>query len=123
MTDQATHIETTSGNRGLQFEEALIFELDSPGSTAVDLEPPAHDKDRLGGLRRKGSIGLPGLSEPEVVRHYTRLSQKNYSIDTGFYPLGSCTMKHNPRLNEKMARLPGLGDIHPFQPESTVQGA
>ena len=68
-------------------------------------------------------IGLPGLSEPEVVRHYTRLSQKNYSIDSGFYPLGSCTMKHNPRLNEKMARLPGFADIHPLQPVKTVQGA
>ena len=74
MTDQTTHIQTISGNRGLQFEEALIFELDSPGSTAVDLEPPAHDNERLGGLRRSGSIGLPGLSEPEEVRHDTRLS-------------------------------------------------
>ncbi|MGE5504155.1 MAG: aminomethyl-transferring glycine dehydrogenase subunit GcvPB, partial [Actinomycetota bacterium] len=59
----------------------------------------------------------------QVVRHYTRLSQKNYGIDSGFYPLGSCTMKHNPRLGEKMARLPGLADLHPFQPQSTVQGA
>lgn len=123
MTDMQNEKTTVSGNRGLSFEEALIFELDSPGSTAVDFDPPAHDMDRLGGLRRRGPVGLPGLSEPEVVRHYTRLSQKNYSIDTGFYPLGSCTMKHNPRLNEKMARLPGLGDIHPFQPESTIQGA
>ncbi|MBT7450215.1 MAG: aminomethyl-transferring glycine dehydrogenase subunit GcvPB, partial [Rhodospirillaceae bacterium] len=82
MTDYS-NIETTSGNRGLSFEEPLIFELDSQGSTAVDLEEPSHDMDRLGGLRRRGSIGLPGLSEPEVVRHYTRLSQKNYSIDSG----------------------------------------
>ena len=57
------------------------------------------------------------------MRHYTRLSQKNYAIDIGLYPLGSCTMKHNPRLNEKMARLPGFADIHPLQPVSTVQGA
>ena len=57
------------------------------------------------------------------MRHYVRLSQKNYAIDSGIYPLGSCTMKHNPRLNEKMARLPGFGDIHPFQPVSTVPGA
>jgi glycine dehydrogenase subunit 2 len=64
----------------------------------------------------RGPIGLPGLSEPEVMRHYVRLSQKNYAIDSGLYPLGSCTMKHNPRLNEKMARLPGFGDIHPLQP-------
>ena len=74
-------------------------------------------------MRERGSIGLPGLSEPEVIRHYTRLSQKNFAIDSGFYPLGSCTMKHNPRLNEKLARLPGLSDIHPIQPERTVQGA
>ena len=58
-----------------------------------------------------------------MIRHYIRLSQKNYAIDSGLYPLGSCTMKHNPRLNEKLARLPGLADIHPLQPESTVQGA
>jgi glycine dehydrogenase subunit 2 len=114
---------TLTGNKGLSVEEPLIFEQDSPGKSAVDLPAvPAHD-DRLGGLRRRGGVGLPGLSEPEVVRHYTRLSQKNYGIDTGVYPLGSCTMKHNPRLNEKMARLPGFADIHPFQPESTVQGA
>jgi len=114
---------TLTGNKGLQVEEPLIFEQDSPGKCAVDLPPvPAYD-DRLGGLRRQGGVGLPGLAEPEVVRHYTRLSQKNYGIDTGFYPLGSCTMKHNPRLNEKMARLPGFIDIHPFQPDSTVQGA
>ncbi len=120
--------ETLTGNRGLHLEEPLIFELDSPGASAVDLpapvaSAPADVTDSLGGLRRQGPIGLPGLSEPEVVRHYTRLSQKNYSIDAGFYPLGSCTMKYNPRLNEKMARLPGFADIHPFQPVSTVQGA
>ena len=115
--------QTVSGHRGLSFEEAIIFEIDTPGSSAVDLPEPEHDRDRLGGLRRRGGVGLPGLSEPDVVRHYTRLSQKNYSIDSGFYPLGSCTMKHNPRLNEKMARLPGLADIHPFQPASTAQGA
>ncbi|MBL8631259.1 MAG: aminomethyl-transferring glycine dehydrogenase subunit GcvPB [Rhodospirillaceae bacterium] len=114
---------TTSGNIGLQIEQALIFELNTSGSTAVDLPAAPKVRTRLGNLKNDKPIGLPGLSEPEVVRHYTRLSQKNYSIDTGFYPLGSCTMKHNPRLNEKMARLPGLADIHPFQPESTAQGA
>jgi len=80
-------------------------------------------KDRLGGLARSAPIGLPGLSEPETVRHYTRLSRQNYAIDLGLFPLGSCTMKHNPRLNEKMARLPGFADIHPLQPVDTVQGA
>jgi glycine dehydrogenase subunit 2 len=114
---------TVSGNRGLQLEEELIFEQGAEGRTGVDLPEPQKVKSRLGGLERTGTIGLPGLSEPQVVRHYTRLSQKNYAIDMGLYPLGSCTMKHNPRLNEKMARMPGLGDIHPLQPVSTVQGA
>ena len=114
---------TITGNRGLQMEEALIFEIGEEGRTGVDLPDAPKVKDRLGGLKRQGRIGLPGLSEPQVVRHFVRLSQKNYSIDAGLYPLGSCTMKHNPRLNEKMARLPGLGDIHPLQPASTVQGA
>jgi glycine dehydrogenase subunit 2 len=114
---------TFTGNRGLVIEEPLIFEQDQPGRTGVDLPAPPTYRDHLGGLRRKGAIGLPGLAEPQVVRHYTRLSQKNYAIDMGLYPLGSCTMKHNPRLNEKMARLPGLGDLHPLQPVSTVQGA
>ncbi len=114
---------TASGHKGLQFEQNLIFEQDTPGMTAVDLPAMPTSKQRLGDVKRSGPIGLPGLSEPEVVRHYTRLSQKNYAIDSGFYPLGSCTMKHNPRLNEKMARLPGFAEIHPFQPVSTVQGA
>ncbi|MEO8557541.1 MAG: aminomethyl-transferring glycine dehydrogenase subunit GcvPB [Rhodospirillales bacterium] len=116
-------VETFSGNRGLQLEEPLIFEQDSPGRSGVDLPEPPAVKARLGGLERKGAVGLPGLSEPQVVQHYTRLSQKNYAIDSGLYPLGSCTMKHNPRLNEKMARLPGFADIHPLQPLSTVPGA
>ncbi len=77
---------------------------------------------RIGTLLR-GGIGLPGLSEPQAVRHYTRLSRQNYAIDLGLFPLGSCTMKHNPRLNEKVARLPGFADIHPLQPQETVQGA
>jgi glycine dehydrogenase subunit 2 len=115
--------ETASGNRGLAIEEPLIFEQGERGRSAVDLpELPPH-QPRLAGLERRGEIGLPGLAEPQVVRHYTRLSQKNYGIDTGLFPLGSCTMKHNPRLNEKLARLPGFADIHPLQPVSTVQGA
>ena len=115
--------DTFTGNRGLRLEEPLIFEQDAPGRSGVDLPEPPPVQSRLGGLDREGAIGLPGLSEPQVVRHYTRLSQKNYAIDAGFYPLGSCTMKHNPRLNEKMARLPGFSDLHPLQPEATVQGA
>ncbi len=114
---------THSGHRGLVMDEPLIFEQGATGRCGVDLPEPEKARNRLGGLARAGAIGLPGLSEPQVVRHYVRLSQKNYSIDAGLYPLGSCTMKHNPRLNEKVARLPGFADIHPLQPVSTVQGA
>ncbi len=110
-------------NKGLVLDEPLIFEQGAEGRTGIDLPELPKYKERLGGVRRRAAIGLPGLSEPQVVRHYTRLSQKNFGIDSTFYPLGSCTMKHNPRLNEKMARLPGFGDLHPMQPTSTVQGA
>jgi glycine dehydrogenase subunit 2 len=115
---------TTTGNRGLMLEEPLLFEIGRADVTGVDLpEIDASAPTRLGGLARTDAIGLVGLTEPETVRHYTRLSRQNYGIDLGFFPLGSCTMKHNPRLNEKMARLPGFADIHPLQPVSTVQGA
>ena len=116
-------MSTFSGNKGPLIEEPLIFEQSTPGVCGVDWEKPEEFEDRLGGLRKKGSIGLPDIAEPTVIRHYTRLSQKNVGIDTVFYPLGSCTMKYNPRLNEKAARLPGLSQAHPFQPVSTVQGA
>lgn len=111
---------TFTGNHGLQLEEPLIFELDTHGLCGVDWPETPLPRTYLNNLER-AEIGLPGLSEPMVIRHYTRLSQKNYSIDAGLYPLGSCTMKHNPRLNEKIARL--FGDIHPLQPTSTLQGA
>jgi glycine dehydrogenase subunit 2 len=107
----------------IDLDEPLIFEQGQAGRCGVDLPPIQQHRLRLNGLIRIGDIGLPGLSEPQVVRHYTRLSQKNYGIDSVFYPLGSCTMKHNPRLNEKMARMSGLADLHPMQPTSTVQGA
>jgi glycine dehydrogenase subunit 2 len=116
-------LQTISGDRGLDHEEGLIFELGRPGMTGVDIPEVQLSETRLGDIRRRHPIGLPGLSEPEVIRHYVRLSRMNYAIDAGIYPLGSCTMKHNPRLNEKMARLPGFGDIHPLQPQQTVQGA
>lgn len=117
-------VETITGNRGLQIEEGLIFDNGALDVTGVDF-PAADDalEDRLGTLARTSEIGLPGLSEPETMRHYVRLSQKNFSIDAGLYPLGSCTMKHNPRLNEKMARLDGFMNLHPMQPHKTVQGA
>jgi glycine dehydrogenase subunit 2 len=119
----ATPVMTFTGNRGLLMEEPLIFEQGQDGRTAVDLPEPRATELRIGNVKPRKAIGLPGLSEPQVIRHYTRLSQKNYAIDAGLYPLGSCTMKHNPRLNEAMARLPGFADIHPLQPISTVQGA
>jgi len=112
-----------TGNRALDMEEALIFDTGRPDATGVDIEDAAPFASRLGGHARAGEIGLPGLTEPEAVRHYVRLSRNNYSIDAGLYPLGSCTMKHNPRLNEKMARLTGFCDVHPLQPISTIQGA
>ncbi len=115
--------QTFTGARALDMEEALIFESGRFDATGVDIEAPAPFAARLGPLARAAAPDLPGLSEPEAVRHYVRLSRDNYSIDAGLYPLGSCTMKHNPRLNEKMARLPGFGDTHPLQPVSTAQGA
>ena len=117
--------QTMTGNRALMLEEPLIFEIGSTKQTGVDFEaePRPAAVSRLGGLERSKPINLPGLSEPEAVRHYTRLSRQNYAIDLGVFPLGSCTMKHNPRLNEKVARLPGFADVHPLQPQETVQGA
>jgi glycine cleavage system P protein (glycine dehydrogenase) subunit 2 len=115
--------ETTSGNRGLLQAEPLMFEIGSPRNSGVDLPQPKGGDDRLGGLARKAPLDLPGLSEPETMRHFVRLSQKNYAIDLGLFPLGSCTMKHNPRLNERAARFEGFADLHPLAPIATVQGA
>ena len=103
--------------------EPLIFELGKPGRRGVRF--PATDvpeTDLPAELRREG-LAWPEVSEIDVVRHYTRLSQKNHAVDTGFYPLGSCTMKYNPKINEAVARLPGFAAIHPYQDEGTVQGA
>ncbi|NYF34222.1 glycine dehydrogenase subunit 2 [Sphingopyxis sp. JAI108] len=113
---------TFTGNRALMLEEPLIFEIGGADTTGVDFDEDAPGAD-LGALARSAPIGLPGLSESETVRHYTRLSRQNYAIDLGLFPLGSCTMKHNPRLNEKVARMPGFADVHPLQPQETVQGA
>ncbi len=122
-TSGSTGNPTFTGNRALMLEEPLIFEVGAPDVTGVDLEAVPPHASRLGALARTAPIGLPGLAEGEAVRHFTRLSRQNYGIDMGFFPLGSCTMKHNPRLNEKMARLPGFADIHPLAPQNTVQGA
>jgi len=110
-------------NKGLDHDEPLLFDIGDLDKSGVDIQNPKNKKNLLGESFENRNIGLPGLSEPESIRHYVRLSRKNYSIDAGLYPLGSCTMKHNPRLNEKLARLDGFAKVHPLQPSSTCQGA
>jgi glycine dehydrogenase subunit 2 len=109
-------------------EEKLLFEKDHPGRVGASVPPcdvPVADpKAVLGTLARAQAPALlPEMSEVDVVRHFTRLSTYNFAIDLGLYPLGSCTMKYNPKLNEEVARLEGLARIHPLQPAETVQGA
>jgi glycine dehydrogenase subunit 2 len=107
--------------------EGLIFEKSSPGKRAFELPPldvpTADPASTLGtNYRRNGIDGFPEVSEIEVIRHFTRLSTWNYAIDLGMYPLGSCTMKYNPRVNEFVARLDGLATEHPYQPQELSQG-
>ncbi|MDZ4372527.1 MAG: aminomethyl-transferring glycine dehydrogenase subunit GcvPB [Phenylobacterium sp.] len=118
----AAGFQSLTGGRGLLQDEPLIFELGGWAKTGVDLPAPEADASDLAGLCRD-RVALPGLSEPEAMRHFVRLSQKNHAIDLALYPLGSCTMKHNPRLNEKAARMAGFADLHPLQPAATTQGA
>jgi glycine dehydrogenase subunit 2 len=107
--------------------EALLFEISSPGKRAYmlpALDVPAVDAAALlGESYRSQSAELPEVSEVEVIRHFTRLSTWNYAIDLGMYPLGSCTMKYNPRVNELAARIEGLAEAHPYRPESLAQGS
>ena len=112
----------TPTQTGLNHETELLIHHSHVSACGVDLPEVAQFQLQTGQKKRE-KIGLPEVNEPQVIRHFVRLSRQNYSIDAGFYPLGSCTMKHNPRLNEKMARLPGFADIHPLQDESTIQGA
>jgi glycine dehydrogenase subunit 2 len=113
----------------LQRERArTIFEKGAPGRrafTCPDLDVPEVDRERLLApeLRRSRPARLPEVSEPELVRHYVRLSKRNFDLDSGFYPLGSCTMKHNPRLHERVAALPGHARLHPLQHPARAQGA
>ena len=110
-------------------EETLtIFQKGAPGRRAFqcpELDVPEVDPEELlpGALRRASPPRLPELSEPEIVRHYVRLSKRNFDLDSGFYPLGSCTMKHNPRLHERVAALPGHARLHPLQDPACAQGA
>jgi glycine cleavage system P protein (glycine dehydrogenase) subunit 2 len=127
MSGREAHSMTGGGPR--QREAAVtIFERGAPGRRAFQCPPvdvpetpveqllPAH-------LRRSRPARLPEVSEPEIVRHYVRLSKRNFDLDSGFYPLGSCTMKHNPRLHERVAALPGHARLHPLQDAERAQGA
>ena len=117
---------TTPGRSGLILDEPLLFERSRPGRPGLPVEPadvpPADPAALLGDAFRDDIEDFPELSEIDVVRHFTRLSQWNYSIDAGMYPLGSCTMKYNPKLNEVAAALPGIADVHPLTPASATQG-
>jgi glycine dehydrogenase subunit 2 len=109
-------------------DESLLFETSSPGKVGYQLPPldvpPVNAADALGhDAIREEIAGFPEVSEVEVIRHFTRLSTWNYAIDLGLYPLGSCTMKYNPRVNEAVARIDGLAWAHPYQPENLSQGA
>src|SRR5678809_1122919 len=108
--------------------EQLLFEIGSAGRRAYDLPPLDTDSRPLEeivdrGLLRDSVEGMPELSEVEVVRHFTRLSTWNYHIDLGLYPLGSCTMKYNPKINELVSRLEGFAMAHPYMPTELSQGA
>jgi glycine dehydrogenase subunit 2 len=115
--------DTFTGHKALQLEVPLLFEEGSYEQSGVDMPQPEGLSGKLGDHAADAPVDLPAFSEPGAMRHFVRLSQKNYAIDMGIFPLGSCTMKHNPRLNERVARLPGFADIHPMQPQKTVQGA
>jgi glycine dehydrogenase subunit 2 len=108
--------------------QPLIFEITKPGRIGYslpDLDIPEVDLSTLlpEGLLREEAAELPEVSELDIMRHYTALSKRNHGVDSGFYPLGSCTMKYNPKINESVARFPGFANIHPLQDEETVQGA
>lgn len=114
---------TYSAVGGIQHEEPLLFEHAHEAAESIGLPGVQGDiSPELGAFSRSDDANIPGLSEPETVRHFVRMSQWNHGIETGFYPLGSCTMKYNPRVNEQVVRLPGLANIHPDQPADSVQG-
>jgi len=113
-----------SGTTGIQHEEKLVFEREHHNASSIQLPGVEGALDAsLLALSRSKSAHIPNLSEPETVRHFVRMSQWNHGIETGFYPLGSCTMKYNPRVNEQIARLDGFAHIHPEQSDESVQGA
>ena len=107
----------------MKYYDKLVFELSKPGRTGYSLPEPSAPAAIPAELRRESAPALPEVSEVDVVRHYTNLSQMNFGVDTGFYPLGSCTMKYNPKINEEISALPGFQGLHPLQPAETVEGA
>ena len=110
----------------MKYYDKLIFELSKPGRCGYSLPANPWEKgteEIPAALRRSEEANLPEVSELDLVRHYTNLSNMNFGVDTGFYPLGSCTMKYNPKINEEMAAMPGFKTLHPLQPDCTVQGA
>ena len=125
-------MSTAGQHRAISFIEAAddqltIFDRSRPGRRAFmppPLDVPERPLDELlpATLRRAIPAALPEVSEPEIVRHYNRLSKRNFDLDTGFYPLGSCTMKHNPKLHERVAALPGNSRLHPLQRPAAAQG-
>ena len=108
----------------MKYYDKLIFELSKEGRRGYSLPENrlgGHSIDELPGALRRGSEPLlPQVSEFDVVRHYTNVSNKNFGVDTGFYPLGSCTMKYNPKINEEVAALPAFTSLHPLQPAETA---
>lgn len=111
----------------MKYYDKIIFELSREGRKGYELPADTYNTDGLAAipsvLMRQEEAGLPEVSELEVVRHYTNLSSKNFGVDTGFYPLGSCTMKYNPKINEELAAHRDFSSLHPLQPVETVQGA
>ncbi len=110
----------------MKYYDKLVFELSKEGRRGFTLQENPYGrcvKELPEGLRRASAPALPQVSEIDVVRHYTNLSQMNFGVDTGFYPLGSCTMKYNPKINEEVANMPGFQALHPLQPACTVPGA
>ena len=109
----------------MKYYDKLIFECSKEGRRGYSLSENAFPAagELPVALRRQAPLNLPQVSEPDVVRHYTNLSQMNFGVDTGFYPLGSCTMKYNPKINEERAALPGFAGLHPLMPARLTEGA
>ena len=109
----------------MKYYDKLIFDLSKEGRQGYSLPVnkwTASVSELPAGLRRADAPALPQVSELDVVRHYTNLSQMNFGVDSGFYPLGSCTMKYNPKINEEIAAMPAFAGLHPLQPAATIQG-